>query len=163
MKNKLKVLSLKVLETLTKKSLTISTAESCTGGLIAQYITSNSGASNVFLGGFVTYSNKSKINLLEVNKNTLKNFGAVSKNTVLEMCQGTQAKLNSDISIAVSGVAGLNGGTQEKPVGLVHHGFLFKNNIYKHVKHIYEGNREEIRYKTVETCFKIILKEVNNF
>tara|TARA_B100000686_G_scaffold229242_1_gene236639 strand:+ start:13447 stop:13938 length:492 start_codon:yes stop_codon:yes gene_type:complete len=163
MKNKLKILSLEVLENLTKKGLTISTAESCTGGLIAQYITSNSGSSDVFLGGFVTYSNISKIKLIGVDKNTLKDFGAVSKNTVLEMCQGAQIKLNSDISIAVSGIAGPNGGTDEKPVGLVHHGLFSKRNINKHIKHIYKGNREKIRYQTVETCFKMILKEVDNY
>jgi len=162
MKDQLKILSIELLEILIKKKLTISTAESCTGGLIAEYITSNSGSSKVFLGGFVTYSNISKIKLLGVNKKTLTKFGAVSKNTVIEMSKGAQTILNSDISIAVSGIAGPNGGTYEKPVGLVHHG-LFSKKMIKHIELIYKGNREEIRYKTVETCFKMILKEINNY
>ena len=163
MKDQLKILSLEILKILIKKNLTISTAESCTGGLIAQYITSNSGSSKVFLGGFVTYSNTSKIKLLRVNRKTLTNFGAVSKNTVMEMSKGAQTILDSDISIAVSGIAGPNGGTPEKPVGLVHHGIFCKNKINKHIKRVYKGNREQIRYKTVETCFKMVLKEINNY
>ena len=162
MEDQLKTLSLELLEVLSKNNLTISTAESCTGGLIAQYITSNAGSSKVFLGGFVTYSNMSKNKLLGVSKKTLKDFGAVSKNTVLQMSIGAQIKLRSDISIAVSGVAGPSGGTSDKPVGLVHHGLLYKNKVNKHIKRFYKGNREEIRLKTVETCFKMVLKEINN-
>ena len=124
MNNKLKLLSKEVLETLKKYKLTISTAESCTGGLIAQYLTLHPGSSNVYLGGFVTYSNSSKIKLLGVKTNTINVHGAVSKQTVIEMSQGAKNIIKSDISIAVSGIAGPSGGTKGKPVGLVHHNIL---------------------------------------
>ena len=159
MREKLKVLSKQVLNILDKNKLTISTAESCTGGLIAEYITSHSGSSNVFKGGFVTYSNMSKIKLLNVNKNTILHFGAVSKETVNEMSNGAKNILKSDIAIAVSGIAGPNGGSIEKPVGLVHHSITYQNS-HKHTKQIYLGDRENIRNKTAETVFKMILEIV---
>jgi nicotinamide-nucleotide amidase len=99
--------------------LTLSTAESCTGGYLAHLITSIPGSSAYFNGSIVSYSNEVKINSLGVNPNTLKAFGAVSRDTVIEMANGVKRVLSSDCSIAVSGIAGPDGGTEEKPVGTV--------------------------------------------
>lgn len=102
-----------------ERGLTLSTAESCTGGLIASTLTKVPGASNYFLGGVVTYSDPQKETLLKVKKETLKKKGAVSKEVVEEMAKGALALFGSDYAIAVSGIAGPGGGTKEKPVGTV--------------------------------------------
>ena len=101
------------------KKATLATAESCTGGLIAHKITAVAGASGYFMGGVVTYSNALKMQLLGVSQATLDQYGAVSEQTVTEMAQGTIARLGVDYSIAVSGIAGPDGGTPEKPVGTI--------------------------------------------
>ncbi|MXV52441.1 competence/damage-inducible protein A [Pedobacter sp. HMF7647] len=108
-----------LLNYLEKSKLTLSVAESCTGGFISQLITQHPGSSKVFLGGAVTYSNGLKKSVLGVANETLENFGAVSEQTVLEMAQGAIRQLGSDCSIAVSGIAGPDGGTEEKSVGTV--------------------------------------------
>lgn len=109
-----------VIESLKIKGLKITTAESCTGGLIAKMITDVSGASDVFEGGIVSYSNRIKNSLLNVSNETLKEHGAVSHQTAAEMAQGAKLAANADISIAVTGIAGPGGGTKDKPVGLVY-------------------------------------------
>lgn len=109
----------KVNELLASQNKTITTAESCTGGLIASQITQNAGASSVFQAGFVTYSNEVKEKQLGVKSETLAQFGAVSEQTVLEMAQGAIKQANSDYAIAVSGIAGPGGGSDDKPVGTV--------------------------------------------
>ncbi|MBK7212619.1 MAG: competence/damage-inducible protein A [Bacteroidales bacterium] len=106
-------------ELLLKKHATLATAESCTGGNIAQMITSIPGSSAYFKGGIVAYSNEIKVNLLGVREGTLMNHGAVSSETVIEMAAGARKNLKTDFAIAVSGVAGPDGGTPEKPVGTV--------------------------------------------
>ena len=109
----------KIGELLIEKKLTIGTAESCTGGYIAHLITSVSGSSTYFKGSIVSYANEIKEDLLHVKKETLEEFGAVSEQTVSEMLTGALQQLKVDVAIAVSGVAGPNGGTAEKPVGTV--------------------------------------------
>src|SRR5690606_6929153 len=104
---------------LRENHLTITTAESCTGGLVASMITKISGSSDVFNGSIVTYSNKIKNQELGVLKSTLKDFGAVSKEVVSEMLNGVIKKFDASYGIAISGVAGPNGGTKNKPVGMV--------------------------------------------
>jgi nicotinamide-nucleotide amidase len=99
--------------------MTVSTAESCTGGSIAQLLTSISGASHYFLGGIVAYSNDVKMQELGVNLNTLEAFGAVSEAVVIEMAEGARQKFRTDFAISVSGIAGPEGGTADKPVGTV--------------------------------------------
>lgn len=101
------------------KKMTMGTAESCTGGLIAHKITSNSGSSSYFKGSIIAYSNEVKENILNVNSSTLEKYGAVSKQTVIEMVLGTLDTINCDIAIAVSGIAGPTGGTEKKPVGTI--------------------------------------------
>ena len=109
-----------VLDLCRKQSLTLTAAESCTGGLISACFTEVAGASDVFERGFVTYSNRSKQEMLGVSQLTLERFGAVSKETALEMAQGAMSRAAAGIAIAVTGIAGPGGGTQDKPVGLVH-------------------------------------------
>ena len=112
-------LPLKIVKLLTKNKLSISFAESCTGGLLASKITSISGSSKVFNMGLVTYSNNAKIKLLKVPKKTITKHGAVSYETCQSMVKNLSKISKSNISISITGVAGPNGGTKEKPVGLV--------------------------------------------
>ncbi len=102
-----------------KNNKTISTAESCTGGYISHLITSIPGSSNYYKGSIISYSNEVKSDLLKVNQETLIKYGAVSKETVEEMAKGALKALNTNYSIAVSGIAGPDGGTKEKPIGLI--------------------------------------------
>ena len=108
-----------ILDFMEAENLSLSVAESCTGGYISHQFTQHPGSSKVFLGGAVTYSNSLKISILGVSENTINNFGAVSEETVKEMSEGAKSAFHSDYSIAVSGVAGPDGGTTEKPVGTV--------------------------------------------
>jgi nicotinamide-nucleotide amidase len=109
-----------ILDLCRTQSLTLTAAESCTGGLISACFTEVAGASDVFERGFVTYSNRSKQEMLGVSQHTLERFGAVSKETALEMAHGAMSRAAAGIAIAVTGIAGPGGGTQDKPVGLVH-------------------------------------------
>ena len=109
-----------ILDLMESKGLSLSTAESCTGGYISHLITQQFGSSKVFLGGAVCYSNQLKMDMLGVSEKTLRDFGAVSEETVVEMANGAKSKYKSDYSISVSGIAGPNGGSTEKPVGTVY-------------------------------------------
>ena len=108
-----------IIDFMASRNLTLSTAESCTGGYIAHQITQHAGSSKVFLGGAVTYTNEMKNCMLSVSEETLKNYGSVSEETVKEMAQGALKNYHSDYSISVSGIAGPDGGTENKPVGTV--------------------------------------------
>lgn len=129
---------------LIEKNLTISTAESCTGGLVSATLINYSGISSVFMEGCVTYSNESKINRLGVNSNTLKIHGAVSEETAREMVEGVAKNLNTNVAISTTGIAGPGGGTSDKPVGLVYIG-IYINGKTTVNKYILKGNREDIR------------------
>ena len=150
-------LSLKIVKLLTKKKLTVSFAESCTGGLLASSITSISGSSKVFNMGLVTYSNNAKVKLLQVPKKTITKYGAVSYETCLSMVKNLSKISKSNISISITGVAGPNGGTKEKPVGLVYIGLkkgskiIIKKNLFKSKKRI------SIQKATVNQALKMIL------
>ncbi len=150
-------LSYKVVKLLTKKKLTLSFAESCTGGLLASSITSISGSSKVFNMGFVTYSNNAKVKLLKVPKKTITKYGAVSYETCLSMVKNLSKISKSNISISITGVAGPNGGTKEKPVGLVYIGLkkeskiIIKKNLFKNKKRIL------IQKGTAKQALKMIL------
>ena len=150
-------LSLKLVKLLTKKKLTVSFAESCTGGLLASSITSISGSSKVFNMGLVTYSNNAKIKLLKIPKKTISKYGAVSYETCLSMVKNLSKISESNISISITGVAGPNGGTKEKPVGLVYIGLkkgskiIIKKNLFKSKKRI------SIQKATVNQSLKMIL------
>ena len=153
----MKKLSQKVVKLLSKKRLKISFAESCTGGLLSSSITSISGSSKVFTLGLVTYSNKSKINILKVPKKIIMKHGAVSYETCLFMVKNLYKISRTNISLSITGVAGPNGGTKQKPVGLVFIGvkkgnktlvkkFLFKNRT-----------RNSIQRSTVYRTLNLIL------
>ncbi|WP_297328779.1 CinA family protein [uncultured Bacteroides sp.] len=111
------------------KHLTLSTAESCTGGAIAALITSVPGSSDYFNGGIVAYSNEAKMSLLQVSAETLEKYGAVSRETVTEMVKGAMESLKTDCAVATSGIAGPGGGTPEKPIGTVWIAVAYKNEI----------------------------------
>ena len=148
-------LSLKVVKILTKKKLTVSFAESCTGGLLASTITSISGSSKVFNMGLVTYSNNTKIKILGVPKKTITKFGAVSYETCLLMVKNLSKISKSNISISITGVAGPNGGTKEKPVGLVYIG-VRKDKIVKVNRYIFKNRgRNYIQKATVNKALKL--------
>lgn len=133
-----------ILNKLKERNLLFSVAESCTGGMISSKIVGVSGASEVYKEGLVTYSNSSKVERLGVKEETLKSYGAVSFETAKEMVEG----LKTAVGISVTGIAGPNGGTLEKPVGLVYIGLKVNENI-EVMKKIFKGSREEIRGKTV--------------
>lgn len=139
-----------------KKSIT--TAESCTGGLIASMITEVSGSSDIFNGAVITYSNKIKTQELKVKEETLEKYGAVSIQVVNEMLDGVIKKFNADFAIAVSGIAGPNGGTKNKPVGTVVVGIIGEK-IGKNVEVChFEGTRKEVQIQTAKYSLKKILK-----
>lgn len=133
-----------IIEKLKKENKTLSVAESCTGGLLADSFINVSGASHVFMEGIVSYSNDAKIKRLGVKDITLKNYGAVSPETAREMVLG----LTTDVGIATTGIAGPNGGTEEKPVGLVYMAIKNENEIIIEKK-IFKGSRRKIRERAV--------------
>jgi nicotinamide-nucleotide amidase len=133
---------------LKEKNYTISVCESCTGGKISSQITSIPGASMVFDRGIVTYSNSAKIDELGVNPETIDKFGAVSKETAYEMAKGLLEKTKSDIVVSTTGIAGPDGGSKEKPVGLVYMCIMNKNN-YKVLDYIFTGDRASIQQRAV--------------
>ena len=151
-------LSFKIVQLLSKKKLTISFVESCTGGLLASSITSISGSSKVFNIGLVTYSNNAKVKLLQVPKKTITKYGAVSYETCLSMAKNLSKISKANISISVTGVAGPSGGTKAKPVGLVYIGLkkgskiIVMKNLFKSKKRI------SIQKATAKQALKMILK-----
>lgn len=137
-----------VVELLNRYNLNVSTAESCTGGLVSSRLVNVSGASNVFKEGFITYSNEAKVKYLGVSNNTLESFGAVSKETAFEMAKGVMKTTNSNASIAITGIAGPLGGTKEKPVGLVYIGIGLHDEVTVYECNFY-GNRNKVRDNSV--------------
>ncbi len=142
------------------RSLTISVAESCTGGLIGHLITSTSGSSAYFMGGIISYSNQAKCDLLGVSPETLEKYGAVSDQTAKEMAAGVKERFKSDIGLSVTGIAGPDGGSIEKPVGTVFMGFLFDNEPCS-IRYLFKGSREEIKHQTAETALENIKRYLN--
>lgn len=144
-----------VVRLLMKYELTVTTAESCTGGMIASKLVNVPGASEVFNEGFITYSNKAKRKILDVSKNTLKKYGAVSEQTVKEMAIGGVFAADSDACIAVTGIAGPDGGTEEKPVGLVYIGCCIKDEVTVKECH-FHGTRMEIREQSANAALDLL-------
>jgi nicotinamide-nucleotide amidase len=141
---------------------TITTAESCTGGLVASMITKISGSSDIFNGSIVTYSNKIKNQELNVKNETLEKFGAVSIEVVNEMLNGVISKFDANFAIAISGIAGPNGGTKNKPVGTVVIGISDSNN-HKIVNiYNFKGSREDIQIQAAKVALREIYKFVQN-
>ncbi len=145
-----------IIKKLIKKKIKISLAESCTGGLLASKITSIDGSSKVFSLGFVTYSNQSKIQILKVNKNILKKYGAVSFECCKSMVKNLSKISKTNLNVSITGIAGPKGGSKSKPVGLVFIGIkigkkiLVKKNLFK------SKSRMSIQKATVKKAFEII-------
>ena len=144
---------------LIKNNLKISTAESCTGGMIASRLVSISGISDAFLEGAVTYSNEAKVRTLNVKEETLKKYGAVSEETAREMAEGMAKRTGSDIAVVTTGIAGPGGGTEEKPVGLVYIGLYYKGEVFVY-KNVFNGNRQEVRTKATVTALDIVRRKI---
>jgi nicotinamide-nucleotide amidase len=147
----------KCIELLIKNNLTIATAESCTGGKLSAALVNSPGASEAFLGGFVTYSNEEKMKRLGVIKETLEKFGAVSEQCAAEMALGAAKTVGTDIGISTTGIAGPTGGTEEKPVGTVYIGISFRGKTSVQ-KFLFRGNREKVRTRTVKAALKMIIE-----
>ena len=154
----MKKLAYRVIKLLSKKRLKISFAESCTGGLLSSSITSVSGSSKIFTVGLVTYSNQTKINILKVPKKTILKYGAVSYETCLSMVKNLNRISKTNISVSITGVAGPNGGTKKKPVGLVYIGIKKSNKILVK-KYLFKSKKRNLIQKaTVNQALKMILK-----
>ena len=151
-------ISQKIVKLLIKKKLTISFAESCTGGLLSSSITSISGSSKIFTLGLITYSNQSKIKILKVPEKLITKYGAVSYESCLSMVKNLSKISKTNISVSITGVAGPKGGTKKKPVGLVYIGIkkgnkiLVKKNLFKNKK------RTSIQRSTVNQALNLILR-----
>ena len=152
-----KTLAEEVVELLKVDELTVTTAESCTGGLVAARLVDVPGVSEVFKQGFITYSNKAKRKLLNVKKTTLKEVGAVSEKTAREMAKGAILASGADAAIATTGIAGPDGGTEEKPVGLVYIAVSVRGQMYVE-EHLFEGDRTEVRESTVQAALALLKK-----
>lgn len=148
-----------VVRLLKKYELTVTTAESCTGGLLAGRIINVPGASEVYNEGFITYSNKAKRKYLDVSKSTLKKYGAVSEQTAREMATGGVFATDSDACVAVTGLAGPDGGSEEKPVGLVYIATYMKDKVNVQ-KYQFKGNRAKIREQAVVKGLDLLRRSI---
>ena len=143
---------------LTKKKLKISFVESCTGGLLASSITSISGASKIFNLGLITYSNQAKINVLKVNKNIIRKYGAVSHECCYSMVNNLSKISKANINVSITGIAGPKGGTKQKPVGLVYIGVKKDNKILINKCLFNSKKRSSIQKSTVKKALDLILR-----
>lgn len=161
MKNADVALEQRIVELLTKNNLTVTTAESCTGGMIASTIINVSGASEVYNEGFITYSNEAKIKYLGVNSSTLSEYGAVSSQTAYEMALGACKMTGANVSIVSTGIAGPGGGTKDKPVGLVYIGCCIMGDTKTTECH-FKGDRMSVRSAACKEALKILLTSLEN-
>jgi nicotinamide-nucleotide amidase len=145
---------------LADRGLTISVAESCTGGLIGSIITDVPGSSRYFLGGIIAYSNQSKMEILNVSSGTIAEHGAVSDQTVKEMAGGIKRLFNSHLGLAVTGIAGPEGGSREKPVGTVFIGLAAEDRIFT-AGHLFHGTRGEIKQETSRMALDYLRRYLN--
>lgn len=144
---------------LIERKMTVSTAESCTGGGIVARLTSVPGSSEYVKGGIVAYSNEVKVNLLDVSMETLHQVGAVSRETVIQMAKGAMKRLKTDCAIATSGIAGPGGGTPEKPVGTIWMAVAYKNEISTRKLEGDQGRRQNVE-RTIEEALKLLLERL---
>ena len=152
-------LEMAVVRLLKKYDLTVTTAESCTGGMLAARLVNVPGVSDVFREGYITYSNKAKRRLLDVNKSTLKKYGAVSEQTAKEMAVGGVFATGADVCVATTGIAGPDGGTEEKPVGLVYISCYLKDKVTLE-RFQFKGNREKVREQTVVKALDLLRRSI---
>lgn len=150
-----------IIRDFTAAGLMVSTAESCTGGLIAGALTEISGSSAVVDRGFVTYTNVAKMQMLGVQEETLVRFGAVSEETARQMVHGALFRSRADLAVAVTGIAGPGGGSPEKPVGLVHLAAKSRSGKLVHRKMLYgDIGRTDVRLATIRTALQMLIEIV---
>jgi len=148
-----------LVRTLVERNLSLAIAESCTGGMASKRITDVPGSSQVFMGSIIPYDNKAKIDVLGVDGITLKIKGAVSKETAICMAAAVREKFGSKLGIGITGIAGPGGGTQEKPVGLVH--IAISGSLIFHKKFLFDGSRSENRKQACDAAFTMLIKTLN--
>ncbi|MDS7596936.1 CinA family protein [Agrobacterium tumefaciens] len=154
----IETLARQIIEEFSARGHMIATAESCTGGLIAGALTEIAGSSAVVDRGFVTYTNAAKVDMLGVGARTIADFGAVSKETALQMAHGALFRSRADFAVAVTGIAGPGGGSAEKPVGLVHLAARRRNGAIVHHEMRYgDIGRTDIRLATVATALEMLI------
>ena len=151
----------KLVNKLIELNYKISCAESCTGGMLASSLVEVSDASKVFDMSFVTYSNESKIKLLDVSPSVIAKYGVVSEEVAKQMALGVQKKAESNIGVGISGIAGPKGGTIDKPVGMVCFGIVINGKIHTYTEYFGEIGRQNVREKSVEFVINKILELLN--
>ena len=144
---------------LRSKGLTISVAESCTGGRLGDVLTDVPGSSDYFLGGVISYSNDAKVGLLGVNSRTLKAKGAVSEEVAIQMASGARKRLGADIGIGITGVAGPSGGTPTKPVGLVYVAVSSRGSS-ECSRNVFRGSRSSIKDQSVRKALEMLVESL---
>jgi len=144
-----------LVSTLRERQELLATVESCTGGLVGSILTSVSGASDVYVGGAITYSNSMKTKCVRVSSNTLEKFGAVSLQTAMEMANGALDAFEADIAISITGIAGPNGGTKDKPVGTVWIGIAHKSLKPDTRRFVFPGDRDSVRQLSAQAAIQI--------
>ncbi len=145
----------RVAELLKQRGFTVTTTESCTGGLLAGRLMNAAGISQVYREGYITYSNEAKEKLLSVSHETLEKYGAVSEQTAMEMVQGAARQAGAQAALATTGIAGPDGGTPQKPVGLVYIG-CYVNGVTIVEEHRFAGERAQVRNMAVETALSML-------
>lgn len=150
-----------VVQELIRRGLTVTTAESCTGGMLAGRIVDTPGSSSIFCEAFVTYSNEAKHKRLGVSEETLREEGAVSAACAAEMARGARAQAGSDIALATTGIAGPDGGSEEKPVGLVYIGLATAGET-RTERYVFQGGRQQVREQTVKAAMQLLAQEIEH-
>lgn len=145
----------KIVQNLDLSGYTITTAESCTGGLLAGRLINVPGISKIYKEGYITYSNEAKEKLLCVSHDTLETYGAVSTQTAQEMARGAAKAAGADVALATTGIAGPDGGTPEKPVGLVYIGCFVNGEVFVE-EHVFAGERSQVRNMSVEAALQLL-------
>lgn len=151
----------KIVRFLNEHNMTITTVESCTGGLIAARLVNVSGASNVFSEGYVTYSENAKAKMVGVNPETIEKYNVVSEEVAYEMASGGAKTANADVAVSVTGVAGPLGGTKEIPVGTVCIGVCYKNKVITG-KFLFNGDRLQVRNQAADKALEMVWNEINS-
>ena len=146
-----------IIKVLLKKNISVSVAESCTGGKLSKFFTDEPGISKIFNMGLVTYSNESKLSILRIPKLIIKNYGAVSQKTAHLMSKNLFKISKSDLCISTTGIAGPSGGSNKKPLGLVYIGITFNKKTFV-IKKQFKGQRKAIQNQTIKTCINEIEK-----
>jgi nicotinamide-nucleotide amidase len=142
------------------RGLKLATAESCTGGLLADHVTDVPGSSDYYVGGVVAYAYEAKVALLQVSWGTLRLYGAVSRETVIEMARGVRTTLGADIGISVSGIAGPGGGMPEKPVGITWIGLSARDGDWAR-KFVWDGDRRANKESSAQAALQFVLDYLN--